>query len=102
MSYDPKACGARIRQLRKRSGYTQEELSRKLNMDRSVLSRIETGEYVCPAGTLVELSEMFEVSLDYLISGKCSNTYFKSTERALLKEVIHTMESCLQQIKSIL
>lgn len=36
MNYDMKQGGNQIRQLRKKNGYTQEQLAVKLNMDRSV------------------------------------------------------------------
>ena len=34
MFYDQEKCGARIRQIRKQNGYTQERLAEELNMDR--------------------------------------------------------------------
>lgn len=70
MSYDPKACGARIRQLRKQSGYTQEVLAGKLSIDRSLLSHIEAGKRECSVSLLVQLSEIFSVSLEMLAFGK--------------------------------
>ena len=67
MNYDLKRSGERIRQLRKKKGYTQEELAQALNMDRSVLSRIEAGKYACSVDILAQMSCFFNVSLDYLV-----------------------------------
>ena len=70
MIYDIKQIGERIRQIRKQNGYTQETLAGKLNMDRSVLSRIEAGKYACSIDSLAQISIFFNVSLDYLDFGK--------------------------------
>ena len=65
MIYDIKQIGERIRQIRKQIGYTQETLAGKLNMDRSVLSRIEAGKYACSIDSLAQISIFFNVSLDF-------------------------------------
>ena len=70
MNYDIERCGERIRQIRKQNGYTQEGLAEVLNMDRSVLSRIEVGKYACTINFLIQISALFSVSLDYLVLGK--------------------------------
>lgn len=65
MFYDMKQSGARIQQLRTQNGYTQEEFSKILNIDRSNLSRIESGKRSCSLELLVQLSSLFDVTLDY-------------------------------------
>lgn len=70
MDYDVNESGKRIRQLRKQNGFTQEEFAGRLNMDRSVLSRIESGKYACTIDFLVQVSSFFDVSMDYLVFGK--------------------------------
>ena len=70
MNYNIEKCGERIRRIRKQNGYTQEGLAEALNMDRSVLSRIEVGKYACTIDLLAQLSVFFDVSLDYLVFGK--------------------------------
>ncbi len=69
MYYDIKQSGERIRQLRIQSGYTQNELAEKLNIDQSYLSRIESGRKGCSVDLFVQFSELFHVSLDVLILG---------------------------------
>ncbi len=44
MNYDMKRSGAYIQNLRIQNGYTQNQLAKTLNMDRSHLSRIESGQ----------------------------------------------------------
>lgn len=70
MNYDIKKSGERIHQLRLQAGYTQTDLAKKLNINRSFLSYIESGEKGCSIDLLVQLSQLFNVSLDYLILGK--------------------------------
>lgn len=44
MIYDIKQSGLRIRQLRLKSGFTQEKIAEALGVDRSFYSRIESGK----------------------------------------------------------
>lgn len=44
MNYDMKYSGERIRQLRIKSGFTQEKVANALNIDQSYYGRIETGK----------------------------------------------------------
>ncbi len=69
MYYDIKQSRERIRQLRIQSGYTQNELAERLNIDQSFLSRIESGRKGCSVDLFVQFSELFHVSLDVLILG---------------------------------
>lgn len=94
MFYDQGMCGARIRQIRKKNGYTQERLAEELNMDRSVLSRIEAGKYVCGVDFLAQTAIFFEVSLDFLVFGKVQNQ-----ESVRLKESITDLIRNLEQFK---
>lgn len=70
MNYDMKRSGECIRQLRISRKYTQDELAAAMNINRSFLSRIESGDKGCSVDLLVHLSEFFQVSLDYLILGR--------------------------------
>lgn len=94
MNYDIKQSGERIRQLRKKSSYTQEKLAQALNMDRSVLSRIEAGKYACSVDVLAQISSFFNVSLDYLVFGKSH-----APDKARLKESVIGFIQVLEQFK---
>ena len=94
MNYDLKRSGERIRQLRKKKGYTQEELAQALNMDRSVLSRIEAGKYACSVDILAQMSCFFNVSLDYLVFGMSHDP-----DKARLKESVTGFIQILEQFK---
>ena len=48
MYYNIKESGERIRQLRVHNGYTQEMIAQALNIDRSLLSHVESGKKAVP------------------------------------------------------
>lgn len=70
MTYNIKRSGECIRRLRVQRGYTQERLAGELNVDRSLISHIEAGKRGCSVDLLVQLSALFDVSLDVLVLGK--------------------------------
>lgn len=53
--------------LRKKAGLSQEDLAEKLDVSRQAVSRWETGETLPDAKNLLELSSIFETSIDYLL-----------------------------------
>lgn len=97
MFYDMKQSGARIQQLRTQNGYTQEEFSKILNIDRSNLSRIESGKRSCSLELLVQLSSLFDVTLDYLILGQGETSTSKVYDNTHLKADI---EALIQQLEA--
>lgn len=85
MSYDIAESGKRIRQLRTQKGYTQEEIARALNIDRSFYGRIESGKKGCSVDFLIRLSSFFAVSLDYIVLGKDPSSEHSCQAREVLK-----------------
>ncbi len=61
--------GERIQKLRKENGYSQEQLAERLNLSRQTISKWELNQSSPDLDILVRLSELFEVSTDYLIKG---------------------------------
>lgn len=57
----------KIRDLRRKSGLSQEELAEKLDVSRQAVSKWETGAAVPVPEKLVELSDFFGVTLDFLM-----------------------------------
>lgn len=70
MHFDRKSYGARIRQLRISKGLTQEQLAEKINVSRTYIAKIENGLQTGPIEIAIELAELFDVSLDFLLLGK--------------------------------
>ena len=58
----------KLLQLRKREGYSQEELANKLDVSRQAISRWEMGTAVPDSINLLHISKVFQVSTDYLLN----------------------------------
>lgn len=67
--YDSKEIGNKIKNLRKISGYTQEEIAEKLDIgDRIKISRIENGKQSMTANEMIKFCKLLNISLDSLIN----------------------------------
>lgn len=102
MIYDMKECGKRIHKLRIQAGLTQEKVAAALNIDRNFYNRIESGKKGGSIDFFVQLSDLFHVSLDYLILGKYAADLLESADRTQLKEDIEKLVEHLEQVKIIL
>jgi transcriptional regulator with XRE-family HTH domain len=72
--------GEKLKYLRKRHNWTQEQLAQHLNISRSQISKWENGELLPDIQSLQKLSNLYKVSVDFLI-GK------HTTKKELLREV---------------
>jgi len=70
MYYNLEETGKRIQKLRKEKGLTQIALAEQLNISLDHLRKIENGHRGCSVDLLVCLSDLFGVSLDYLVLGR--------------------------------
>lgn len=59
-----------LRNLRKRKGYTQDEIAEKLHIVRQTVSKWETGISVPDANELLTLAEIYEVEVSALLGVK--------------------------------
>lgn len=59
--------GKKIKQLRKLSGMTQEQLAEKLSVSRQALSKWENGTSMPDIESVVKISMLFQISLDELL-----------------------------------
>jgi transcriptional regulator with XRE-family HTH domain len=62
-----KIIGLNIARLRKERGYTQGDLCRLAQIDRSYLSEIENGKMNVTIGSLVRIAKSLKVKLDEII-----------------------------------
>ena len=60
----------RIKDLRQALGLTQEELGRKLNLQKAAISKYEKGIVIPNGDVLKRLSAIFNVSTDYLLDNE--------------------------------
>ena len=60
----------RLRELRNKSGFTQNEIANKLGVSSQTILNWENGIYEPKINQLIQLADMFNVSVDYLIGRK--------------------------------
>ena len=58
-----------IKALRREKGLTQEQLAERVRVTRTYIAKIENGSQVGPLELAIELADLFEVSLNYLLLG---------------------------------
>ena len=90
--------GKRFTDLRKEKGYTQEDIASRLNVSSQAVSKWENDISYSDISLLVEISEIFGVSVDYLL-GKKSEVAPVKLERSnkdinkmLLKLVVNSQD----------
>lgn len=67
---DQKRIGLSLKELRKEKNITQEVLAEKLNVSNRTVSRWETGNNMPDISLLVELSELYHVSIPEIVDGE--------------------------------
>ena len=81
--------GARLQELRKQKGLTQEQLAEKLNITNQSVSKWEKDINAPDITLLVELADLFETSVDYLLgrgeNKPMVNTTHKSIDQLVFK-----------------
>ena len=80
-TYDKKAAGIRIREKRRQLGITMKEAAEKLDRVPTYYADIERGNCGMSVETMIAISRLYHMSLDYLILGKEDNC--RSTENDL-------------------
>lgn len=64
-----KSFGVRIKELRKGKKWTQKELANKLDVRFPQLNKYECGLHTPPMDKLIKMSEVFDTTIDYLLTG---------------------------------
>ncbi len=62
--------GKRIQTRRKQKGYTQEQLSEMMNVSIQMISNLERGNKAIRIDNLIKLSQILEVSCDYILTAQ--------------------------------
>ena len=61
--------GQRIKQLRKQRNWTQKELATKIDVRFPQLNKYESGLHTPPMEKLVKMAEVFDTTIDFLLTG---------------------------------
>ena len=62
----------RLRTMREEHNLTQQELANKLGIARELITRYETGTKFPTLLTAIQISDIFDCSLDQLVGRRCS------------------------------
>ena len=98
--------GDRIRRLRQEKGWSQTQLSRKLNVHQKQISGYERDIHAPSIDFLIKIAELFNVSLDYLaFDDRGDMNRVQISDRELIqtiKEIDNLPEEDKTTIKSVL
>ena len=91
---DLKAIGRRIRFQREQLHYTREELAEKLEVSAKFCADIEYGMKGMSMTTLYNLSEILNLSIDYILKGNNDLRIADTENRDIIESVVATLNSC--------
>lgn len=98
--------GDRIRQLRQEKGWSQTQLSNKLNVHQKQISGYERGIHTPSIELLIRMAALFNVSLDYIaFDGRNEKNVIPIADRELMqaiKEIDKLPEEDKATIKAVL
>lgn len=77
MKYEATLTGEKIKYERKKRGWTQSKLAKKINISDNQISKYERGDVFPPLDSLFKLCEIFECELGYLL---CEDDYSIGTK----------------------
>ncbi len=95
-----KQIGENIRVLRKWNSLSQSDLGEKLNLSRQQIANYESGDKTIPLISIIEMSKIFEISIDFLVSSNLS-AYTKPALTDLLKNKEATSSTQIKNIPSL-
>ena len=62
--------GRRVKEYRVKAGLSQSELAKRVGVEKTHISRIERGVAACSIDLLLEISDILQISTDYLLKGR--------------------------------
>lgn len=74
---DIKSVGSLISTLRKQKGLTQNELGERLGISFQAVSKWERGETLPDTAILLDLADVLETTVDYILTGGCKALNYK-------------------------
>ena len=79
--------GQRIRECRKKMGYSQEELAEMLFIKKSTISKYEKDERDMPASILKDIANILKVNPNYLLNGYVGGDEWIDEMMVMLKRI---------------
>lgn len=79
----------RIKRERQKRGWTQVEFANRLNLSKQTINNWESGRRTPDPSTVVAISELLDVSTDYLL-GKKNNTPLTQEHLTTINDAVNT------------
>lgn len=90
----------KIRYLRDKAGYTQTYLAKRLGISRSAVNSWEMSLSSPSIANIIEMTEIFHVSADYLLSTSDKLTVDISSLESEEQEIILKLVACFEKKKN--
>lgn len=96
----------RLRLARTRSGLTQEVVASRIGLSRVHITNLESGRFDLSLRTLLDLSDLYQVSTDWLLAREPLSTkeielgdLYEEREhlRAVMRRTVHMLQSVLDK-----
>lgn len=97
MAVDFSIIGKRIKQVRKKKGLTQDQLSEKMGVSIAYLSKVETGKIHINLERLSQICNLLEVTEGEILNGVASHS-----ERYLSSEFNELLRKCSPQKQKLI
>ena len=94
--------GNNIKTLREGIGFTQSNIASFLNVDQSLISKIEKGERGIKASMVPLIADVFDVSVPYLLYGQIDKEEITLEDMELLKAYYRAPPHIQRAIKEML
>lgn len=96
--------GYRIRQMRICKHITQKQIAKQLNFSQQHIANVERGIVRPSIDLLVEISNIFNVSVDYLLQDSLHRAYLGKTTSVLpdIQYFLDQQESVIQEMQKML
>lgn len=90
--------GKFIASLRKEQGFTQEQFGEIMGVTNKTVSRWETGTYLPPAEALLTMSEVFDISINEILSGRrLSKEEYQAAAEENLRQTVRASSFSLKE-----
>lgn len=89
----------KIAAMRKKSGWSQEELAEKMEVSRQAVSKWESAQTVPDLNKILQLGELFGVTTDYLLKDELELEEFSGVDSALRRVTLKEANEFLVQRK---
>ncbi len=80
--------GKRVKVLRKENGYTLQQMADELNVSYEHYKKIENGNHGCSIALLLDISAFFDVSTDYLLTGRSFETLHIQKQLSAAQDIL--------------